>query len=253
MKKIIIISAVILLIISVSFAIYPTASRLITKHKCENDIKKFDIITDNVQEGSYEDALEKDIVNEDGCLSDSDNELPVLFKEDLERLYSDSLSYNNNLHFSQMIRHSSDFEQSALNLRSYGITNEMYGYINIPCIELSLPIYLGATDYNMRNGAAHLNATSLPIGGENTNTVLAGHTGYSGKTFFDNIKTLTLGDKIVIKNYFDTLKYEVCDIQQIENDELSRVFIQNGKDYVSLLTCSNGGTTRLLVVCERVE
>lgn len=232
-------------------ALYPTISRTHTKIKCENYSIEFDSITENVQEGSFKEAKEKEIIDEKGYLINSEYELPVLFKEDLERLYDDSVSYNQDLQESQNIYHSSDFEISALNLYSYGVLNNVYGYVQISDIELTLPIYLGATEYNMRYGCAHLNKTSLPVGGNGTNCVLAGHTGYAGKTFFDHIRNLQVGATVEVKNYFTTLKYEVLRIENVSNDNLESIYIEDNKDLLTLMTCSNGGTTRLLVICER--
>ncbi len=253
MKKIILIIAIALLLGSMFFALYPTISRTCTKTKCEKYSVDFDSITENVQDGSFEEAKEKGIVDDKGYLVESEYELPVLFKQDLERLYDDSISYNQDLNDSQSIHHSSDFENSALDLYSYGIMNDMYGYIQIPDIELTLPIYLGATEYNMRYGCAHLNKTSLPAGGSGTNCVLAGHTGYSGKTFFDNIRYLRVGATVKIKNYFTTLNYEVLRIENVTNDNLESIYIEENKDLLTLMTCSNSGTTRLLVICERTN
>lgn len=253
MKKILLILAIILLIGSMILALYPTISRTCTKTKCEKYSVDFDSITENVQDGSFEEAKEKGIIDDKGYLVNSDFELPVLFQEDLERLYDDSISYNQDLQKGQSIHHSSDFEISALNLYSYGIANEMYGYVQIPDIELTLPIYLGATEYNMRYGCAHLNKTSLPAGGRGTNCVLAGHTGYSGKTFFDHIRNLKVGATVKIKNYFTTLNYEVLRMENVSNDNLDSIYIKENKDLLTLMTCSNGGTTRLLVICERVN
>lgn len=246
-------AAVFLLCCSIILALYPTASKLYNQKHCDKAADEFNDMMNTVLEGSFTDALDKGLIDENGYPSNSDIKLPVLFKEDLERLYKDSAKYNNSLKAAQNIYHSSDFEKSALNLSNYGIHNEMYGYLRAESIDLTLPIYLGATENNMRIGAAHLNMTSLPIGGENTNTVLAGHTGYTGKTFFDNIRYLKEGDVIILKNYFDTLKYQVCIMKNIESTDIQDVYINDNKDILTLMTCSNSGATRLLVICERMK
>lgn len=243
---------VILLLCSIALALYPTLSKSITQRECSKETKTFDKITENYKEGSFKDALDKGIINEEGYPTDSADELPVLFKEDVERMLKDSKDYNNQIKDEQNIYHSSDFEYSALFLPNYGIHNGMYGYLSAKSINLTLPIYLGATEGNMRVGATHLYMTSLPIGGIGTNAVIAGHTGYIGKTFFDNIGNLNIGDEIVIKNYFGTLKYKVCMIKNVESYDIQDIYIDKSKDLVTLVTCSNGGTTRLLVICERI-
>lgn len=243
--------AVILLLCSIALALYPTISKSAAQKECDEETKTFDKITENYQDGNYKDALDKGIINDESYLTDSADELPVLFKEDVERMLKDSRDYNNQIKDEQNIYHSSDFEYSALCLRSYGVHNDMYGYLSAKSINLTLPIYLGATESNMRAGATHLYMTSLPIGGIGTNAVLAGHTGYIGKTFFDNIRNLNVGDEIVIKNYFGILKYQVSKLKNVESDDIQDVYIDENKDLLTLVTCSNSGTTRLLVICER--
>ncbi len=245
--------AVILLLCSIALALYPTLSKSITQKECSKETKTFDKITENYKEGSFKDALDKGIINEEGYPTNSADELPVLFKEDVERMLKDSRDYNNQIKDEQNIYHSSDFEYSALYLPDYGIHNGMYGYLSAESINLTLPIYLGATEGNMRVGATHLYMTSLPIGGIGTNAVIAGHTGYIGKTFFDNIRNLNVGDEIVIKNYFGTLKYQVSELKNVESYDIQDVYIDENKDLVTLVTCSNGGTARLLVICERKD
>lgn len=251
MKDSIKIIAIFLLCCSVMLALYPTVSRLINKKSCNDSATEFSTTLEHIQEGSYQEAIEKGLIDNDGVLKNSDFKLPVLFKEDLERLYKDSVEYNTNLQTEQNIYHSSDFEKATLNLSAYGVSNGMYGYLKAESINLTLPIYLGATEKNMRYGTAHLNMTSLPTGGVGTNTVLAGHTGYTGKTFFDNIRYLKEGDVVVIQNYFETLSYKVCVMKNIESSDIADIYVKDNKDTLTLMTCSNGGATRLLVICER--
>lgn len=73
-----------------------------------------------------------------------------------------------------------DYQKPSFRLTDYGLSDEVFGVISIPVMELEMPIFLGATEQHMADGAAHLSQTSLPIGGENTNCVIAGHRGYNG-------------------------------------------------------------------------
>ena len=110
----------------------------------------------------------------------------------VNKLYEDSLAYNKALADHQDM--GKGFTDSVLYLPDYGIYDGMYGYISCSAIGLYLPIYLGATDENISYGTAHMSNTSLPTGGEDTHCVLVGHTGYFGRTFFDNIRDLEKGD-----------------------------------------------------------
>lgn len=75
------------------------------------------------------------------------------------------------------------YEQPSFDLTEYGISDEVFGVISIPSLQLEMPIFLGATSKHMADGAAHLSQTSLPVGGNNTNCVIAGHRGYNGASY----------------------------------------------------------------------
>lgn len=148
------------------------------------------------------------------------------------------------------------YEQPAFILTQYGLQDETFGIIHIPKLEVTLPLYLGATDENMANGAAVLGQTSVPVGGVNTNAVIAGHRGWNGYPYFLNLDELQIGDLVYIDNIWTLMKYEVVDIQVISPDDVDAIKIQEGRDLVTLLTChppNTGGRQRLLALCERVS
>lgn len=131
---------------------------------------------------------------------------------------------------------------------------EVFGAISIPAMEVELPLYLGATTENLSCGAAVLGQTSVPIGGENTNAVIAGHRGYHGAPYFREIEKLKPGDTVTIENPWETLTYAVSEIKVIRPDDLSAVCIQEGRDMITLVTCHpyrSGGKYRYLVYCDR--
>ncbi len=147
------------------------------------------------------------------------------------------------------------YETAGIDLREYGISDNIIGTISIPKIDETLPIYLGANDANMKKGAVHLTETSYPVGGENTHSVIAAHRGYHGAKMLRNIDELEVGDQIVIKNFRETLTYEVAEIKIINPNEIEQVLIQPGKDMVTLMSCHpyTKSTYRYLVYCERVQ
>lgn len=100
-----------------------------------------------------------------------------------------------------------------------------------------MPIYLGATEQHMANGAAHLSQTSLPIGGENTNCVIAGHRGYNGASYFRYIDKLNVGDLVSVTNLWETLTYRVCEIKIIDPHDVTEILIQPRRELLTLLTC----------------
>ena len=108
----------------------------------------------------------------------------------------------------------------------------------------------------MADGAAHLSQTSLPIGGPNTNCVIAGHRGWGGAPYFRYLTDLQPGDKVEIRNLWETLSYEVSEIQIIAPNEVESIHIRPGQELLTLLTChpyASGGRQRYLVICERRE
>lgn len=177
-------------------------------------------------------------------------------KIDAEGLYKGCLAYNENLKSTQsnkLITEQS-YTGSVLDLTKYGIYSNIYGYISAPTIGMELPIYLGANETNMSFGAAQLAYTSLPTGGESTNTVLSGHTGYTGRWLFDDIPNLAVGDSVTIKNYFGNITYKVVEKKIKAPEESEDIYIQKGRDLLTLITCvpdRNGDFNRYIVICER--
>lgn len=146
------------------------------------------------------------------------------------------------------------YEVSSIQLSEYGIADGMFGYIEIPKIKVRLGLYLGATTQNMSKGAVHLTQTSLPIGGINTNAVIAAHRGTkSHGDMFRNINKIEIGDEVRITNMWEILTYQVESIAIIEPDEIDKILIQEGKDMITLISCNPYGKNiqRYVVCCER--
>lgn len=148
------------------------------------------------------------------------------------------------------------YQAPVFDLTEYGIEDGVVGILSIPKMNLELPIYLGATSEHLASGAAQLSQTSMPIGGANTNCVLAGHRGWYGSLFFRHIELLEIGDEVMITNLWGTLNYTVSEITVIEPNEIDKILIQPSRDLVTLLTChpyGSGGRYRYVVYCERVS
>lgn len=148
------------------------------------------------------------------------------------------------------------YEQPSFTLGDYGLADEIFGVIRIPRLELSMPIYLGATYRHMADGAAHLSQTSLPIGGENTNCVIAGHRGWRGASYFRYITELEAGDEVIITNLWGELRYTVVDTRIIAPNDVKQILIQEDRELLTLLTChpyASGGKYRYVVYCERTQ
>lgn len=147
-------------------------------------------------------------------------------------------------------------EELAADLTTYGIDDEIIGVLEIPAMELTMPVYLGASDDHLAAGAAVLGNTSAPIGGANTNCVIAGHRGWRGADYFRHIDKLAVGDTVKLTNLWETLTYTVSDIQIIQPHEIEKIKIQPNRDLLTLLTChpyASGGKQRYVVYCERTK
>lgn len=145
-------------------------------------------------------------------------------------------------------------EVPAADLTAYGIEDEIIGVLEIPTLELVMPVYLGASDSHLAAGAAVLGNISAPIGGVSTNCVIAGHRGWYGADYFRHIDRLQAGDTVTITNLWETLTYAVVDMKIIQPHEVNRIKIQPGRDLLTLITChpyASGGRQRLGVYCER--
>ncbi|MCD8035849.1 MAG: class C sortase [Clostridiales bacterium] len=129
------------------------------------------------------------------------------------------------------------------------------GYISIEKINIKLPIYHGTDSGVLQVGAGHLEGTSLPVGGESTHSVISAHRGLPSAKLFTDIDQLEVGDTFTIMVLNRLLTYEVDQITIVEPDELENIYIEDGRDYCTLMTCTPYGINshRLLVRGVRTE
>ena len=140
--------------------------------------------------------------------------------------------------------------ETLLNVNEEG----MMGYLEIPVIDVRLGIYHGTGEKVLKNGVGHLKNTSLPIGGEGTHAVLSAHAGLPEKKLFTDLELMKEGDIFYIHVFGETLAYETDRITVIEPHNTEDLKIQEGKDYVTLVTCTPYGINshRLLVRGKRI-
>lgn len=129
------------------------------------------------------------------------------------------------------------------------------GYITIDKIDVQLPIYHGTDAGVLQVGAGHLEGSSLPVGGESTHSVISAHRGLPSAKLFTDLDQLEVGDTFTITILDQVLTYEVDQITIVESDELENIYIEEGKDYCTLMTCTPYGVNshRLLVRGVRTE
>ncbi len=140
---------------------------------------------------------------------------------------------------------------STLNIAGDGVM----GYVEVPSIKCSLPIYHGTSEASLQVAIGHLEWTSLPIGGESTHCVLSGHRGLPAARLFTDLDKLVEGDIFILRVLDEVVTYEVDQILIVEPDEIDALRIEEGKDYCTLVTCTPYGvnTHRLLVRGHRID
>ena len=139
---------------------------------------------------------------------------------------------------------------ACLNLAGDG----MMGYVEIPKIDIKIPIYHTVTTEILEKAAGHLEGSSLPVGGKSTHAVISAHRGLPSATLFTDLDKLEEGDHFLISVLDDILCYEVDKISVVEPTETNDLAVEEGKDLVTLLTCTPYGVNshRLLVRGHRV-
>lgn len=172
-----------------------------------------------------------------------------------DQLWEDARAYNQALPFRSNPYYLSEEQraeyESLLDVSGLGVM----GYIEIPEIDVSLPIYHGTEESVLQVAVGHLDWTSLPVGGESTHCVLSGHRGLPSAKLFTNLDKLREGDTFLLRILDEVLTYEVDQILIVEPQETAALRVVEGKDYCTLVTCTPYGinTHRLLVRGHRVD
>lgn len=226
--KIFFISLCVLATVGIGFLIYPNIADYINSKSNETVIKNYSESTQTMSDDEIDNELAK---------AQNFNEL--LAKSALNDEEKDE--YNAAM---------SEYE----NILNY---DDIMCTIEIQKINVDLPVYHDSTnrEEKLKNGCVHLANTSLPIGGASTHAVISAHSGYPEQVFFDELDKLQIGDTFKINVLNKTLTYKVCEINIVDTDDSSKLEIENGKDYVTLVTCYpySINTHRLCVRGERVE
>ncbi len=236
-------SVVMILIFLCGFGVfmYPLATRWIAKYQSNHVLDEFKSDLKILQQESAK--IEKGEVSETG--------------NELARLYQDMKTYNERIYENGQddLKDPFAYETPVFDLTEYGFTNNVMGIIQIPKMDVELPMYLGATKDNMAKGAVVLGNTSMPVGGINSNVVIAAHRGYKGIKMFRDIQKMQIGDAITLTTPWDTLSYRVSEIKIVEKNDIGEVLIQKDQDMITLVTCHpyTKNTHRYLVFAKRVS
>lgn len=210
LKKVLTWFCIICMLIGCGMILYPNAEYFMTRYEYDKVIDEIDEQQENNSKNMQDDPL-----------------------------YEDMMSYNQLIAANgQMdLKDAWSYQQPAFELLDYGIVDEAIGYLTIPSIDVNLPLYLGASKSNLSKGATVLGQTSMPIGGENTNCVIAAHRKMKKHPMFSDIEKVEIGDEVQVSNLWETLHYKVVAIVVIKPNDIDAVKIQEGKDMVTLITC----------------
>lgn len=179
-----------------------------------------------------------------------------------EKMLEEAREYNKNLSQSQVVLTDPFVEEqvrgngnlkydSILDIDGYG----MMAYIEIPCINVNLPVYHGTDSDTLESGIGHLEGSSFPVGGKSTHAVLTGHTGLNKARLFTDLTEMKEKDLFFIHIGGEIFAYEVFEIVVVKPEEVEKLLIRDGEDLVTLITCTPYGvnTHRLFVTGRRTE
>jgi sortase A len=262
-KRVGIILLILLFLIGLGVFLYPVISRIIVNKQVEENLQDLkDDLSEIIAEAEKDGKLDMD----DMPLDEDGNPAPykkIRYDNDLDdkqpyldELYQFMLRRNRELYESGQSELDSpdDYKYPEIDVTKYGVESAAVGTLEIEKLNLELPMFLGANDNNLSAGCGHLTYTTYPIGGNNTNCVIAVHRGLGGSDFLRHVDKLQNGDIIRLQNYWYTMEYRVVDSVIVEPDAVKSILIQPGKDMLTLYTCHPYGinSQRYLVYCERV-
>lgn len=188
------------------------------------------------------------------AVTNYENNIQKISTEDYRKMFEKADEYNkqlSKLNFPLVEYKKIKGYQDILNINKDG----MIGYVAISKIKVEIPIYHGTSAAVLNVAAGHLEGSSFPVGGENTHAIISAHRGLPSSKLFTDLNKLEIGDTFTVTILDKTLTYEVDNISVVKPSELSTLVMEEGKDYVTLLTCTPYGinTHRLLVRGVRVE
>lgn len=188
------------------------------------------------------------------AIADYDSILADMKEEEYAHLFEAAMTYNEQLQqlkFPLMYYDQVPGYEDLLNITGTGIM----GYIDIPSIQVELPVYHGTSEGVLQIAVGHVEGTSLPTGGENTHCVISAHRGLPSARLFTDLDKMQIGDTFTLTVVDRVLTYEVDQILTVLPHEIEPLYVQEGEDYCTLVTCTPYGINshRLLVRGRRIE
>lgn len=236
-----------LFIASAAVFLYPYFHGALLEHEQSSSIQSFYQLTSEKKNdpGAPTDATMEDLSEDPAYLP-----YPLLREA--------CLAYNTELYDTKQntLTSPTALENAGFDLTGYDLESNVFAVLKIESLNIEMPVYLGANAENLAAGAAVLGQTSLPIGGNNSNCVIAGHRGWKGADYFKHLPEIEIGGAVQIKNLWETLDYTVTTCKLILSSDFSEITIHEGEDRLTLFTCEYGAEGvkyRYLVICERTD
>lgn len=179
----------------------------------------------------------------------------VIDNNQYEQIWADARRYNQLVPLQENRFFMSEEDRIAYDAQLDATGLGIMGYIDIPSIKVSLPIYHGTSEAVLQVAVGHIEGSSLPVGGEGTHSAISGHSGLPSARLFTDLDALAMGDLFFLHILDETLTYQVDQILIVEPYDLSALEIVEGQDLCTLITCTPYGINshRLLVRGHRVE
>lgn len=187
--------------------------------------------------------------NQVGVIQDYREKVAKMTKEQIDEMKNAAIEYNERIAEVSIKQNAAASSASPDYWGILNINEDVMAYISIPLCNINLPIRHGCDEDVLQKSAGHIPGSSFPIGGQNTHSVITAHRGLPSAKLFTNIDSLKIGDQFYIHGLDETLAYEVDQIKVVIPEDTSDLRISEGKDYVTLVTCTPYGinTHRLLV------
>ena len=224
-RTILIVLTVLMVILAVGMTVYPLIANYVNDQYLSVVQSEYESAVKELDSGVYDEARTAAQVYNEGLK-------PIRYDKDA--VEAASVSYS-----------------ELLDLTGSGLM----GYVEIPKLELQLPIYHGTEEEVLQKGIGHLIGSSLPIGGAGSHSVLTGHSGVAGMRLFSDLDQLTLGDVFYLHILGETLAYQVAEINTVLPDETDLLLTVPDEDLCTLITCTPFGVNshRLLVRGTRIS
>lgn len=225
MRKLIPVFSAVLILAGISLAAYPIVSNMLAKR------------------------------NASEAIVDYSEQVESMDQEHIDAAKEAMRQYNEQLGHAVIREAAGEMKENGTSYVDMIGAGEIIGYLTVPVIDLNLPIYYGTSNEVLEKGVGYIEETSFPLGGEGTHSVLTGHRGLPSAELFTRMGEVKEKDTFYLHILDEVLAYEVDQILVVDPDDTSELDIVEGKDYVTLVTCTpySINTHRLLVRGHRIE